>query len=113
MNPYRDESTLTMCGQRFVLRPTFQALAEMEGATGVDLVSLAMRLQSGMIGVGMIHAIISAGIKGAGNEVPADLGNLILRAGITKVLPQLVQWISGVFAGESGEEEKTTSTGKA
>lgn len=101
MNPYRDEFSLVLSGKSFLLRPTFEALAEMEGDTGVDLLALATRLSTGAVGLKLCAAVVAAGIRGAGGSVPRDLGQMILKEGVVSVLKQLSGWLAGVFAGDT------------
>jgi len=101
MNPYRDEFLLVLSGKTFRMRPTFDALAQMEGETGVDLLALATRLSSGEVGLKLCAAVVAAGIRGAGGTVPRDLGQMILAEGIVSVLKQLSGWLAGVFSGDT------------
>lgn len=112
MNPYRDEFALTLSGKTFRLRPTFEALAEMEGETGVELLALATRLSGGKVSLKLASAVIAAGIRGAGGSVPRDLGELALKEGIVSVLQQLSCWLAGVFAGDKDAPAEVDSTKK-
>ena len=89
MNPYRDEVSIKLAGQCIVVRPTFAALAEMEGRTGIPLLDLVVRMESRKINLLMIKAVIEAGIRGAGGVVPDNLGELILREGLVSSIASL------------------------
>lgn len=114
MNPFRDESSITLGSQRYVLRPTFEALAQIEGETGLPILELASRFSKGKVGTREITAIISAGIRGAGGQVPGDLGELIMRAGLVEVIGLASLWLTGALSGEGDPSpEKEPVPGKA
>lgn len=104
MNAYRDETQLALNGQVVVLRPTFAALAEMESASGYELLELARRAATGNLSLQQLTAIVAAGIRGAGGSVPDNLGDGILRTGLIDVLQNVNKWLAAVFAGEAGTE---------
>lgn len=114
MNPYRDEAALVLGERRFVLRPTFDALAQIEGQTGFPILELAQRFGRGKIATSELHAIVAAGIKGGGEQVPAELGTMILNAGFINVMDFCTKWLTGALAGEQGlPAEKGKPAGEA
>lgn len=114
MNPYRDEIALVLGGQSYVLRPTFAALAEMEGALGVGLIELCGLISRGKLTLRQLVAVVSAGIKGGGGTVPADLGGLVLAFGFIPVLQLVGSWLTGALSGEAGAaDEAADEPGKA
>ena len=105
MNPYRDEVALVLGAQRFVLRPTFEALAEMEGVLGLGLLEMCGQLSRGKITLRQLVALVAAGIKGGGGVVPDNLGQLILTQGSVAVLGVVGPWLSAALSGEAGDDE--------
>ena len=51
MNKARGEVTLSLGDRDWVLRPTFQALCEIESELGEGLIALVRRLAAGSVGV--------------------------------------------------------------
>lgn len=113
MNPYRDEYRLVLNKKDYVLRPTFEALAEMEGMTGIELVPLALKFQKAQVSLSTLKAVIMAGLKGAGQPVPDDLGALILKAGLANIILEIGQWLVSVFDGDKEEERPNDIEKKA
>ena len=66
-NPFAGEVTLTMNGQRHVLKLTLGALAELEAQLGEDtLVALIARFENGAFASRDVLALILAGLRGGG-----------------------------------------------
>lgn len=105
MNPYRDDLVIELAGRGVKLRPTFEALAEMEGALGFGVVELCAKFSRGQITLKQLVAVVAAGIRGAGGTVPDDLGQLVLRAGMVTVMQAASRWLVGALSGDSPDEE--------
>lgn len=105
MNIHRGEITLQLAGP-LTLRPTFAALAEIEGATGSALVSLARRLANGEATLAELQAIIVAGLRGAGTPVPPDLPQRMEAAGILNIIEPLLNFLLGALNGDNKHGDK-------
>ncbi|QEX18493.1 hypothetical protein FRZ44_38000 [Hypericibacter terrae] len=100
-NPERGEVAITLDGRRFVMRPDFEHLVEMEVRTGVGLVELTRRIASGKYGVRDMAAIVTAGLKGAGEERAdfAKVGAMILADGLTSLVDPVNQFLINAITG--------------
>ncbi|RBW60204.1 gene transfer agent family protein [Ruegeria sp. A3M17] len=74
-NPWTGEVALTIDGERWVLKLTLGALAELEQELGAgSLVELVQRFESGAFSSGDVLALIVAGLRGGSGDVNrADL----------------------------------------
>ena len=66
-NPWTGEVALTIDGERYVLKLTLGALAELEDSLGADsLVALVERFERGAFSSRDVLALIVAGLRGGG-----------------------------------------------
>lgn len=100
-NPWRGEIELELQGRQFVLRPSFQAISQLEQTLGCGILCLVRRMQSGDVRLGDIVAIIEAGICGSGGSIDREwLGETVLRHGLTKVMPDIVRFLQAALGVE-------------
>ena len=86
--------------RKFVLRPSFEAIVEIEEQTGQTIFNLARRLSRGELGQHEAAHIITAGLKAAGETaVHAVVGGMIARTGLTDVLAALGGFFGKVLGG--------------
>ena len=100
MNKQRGDVAVTIGGQEYVLRPTYQALAEIEARTGVGLVALAGKFMNRDFGVVEAVAIISAGIAGSGEKPPKDLGDQIIGQGVLQLAGPILAFLTNGLTGD-------------
>jgi hypothetical protein len=83
-NPHRGEVAVTLDGHSFTLRPSWEALVEIEQATGVGIMQLAAAFATGRFRVTDLHAVLMAGLKAGGEKRadPAEVGRMIAATGI-------------------------------
>jgi hypothetical protein len=84
MNSERGEVQITLDGEARVMRPTFQALTEIEAGTGQKFVPLAVAFGQGRFGVMDMAVVVTAGLKAGGMadaKVP-KVGEMLVRTGI-------------------------------
>ena len=85
-NKHRGEVGVTLNGVALVLRPEYEALAEIEQLLGEGLVPLTTRIATQRYGIVDLVVILGAGLKAGGNPVePADLARYILEIGLLNV----------------------------
>lgn len=99
MNAQRGEIALALAGRTIALCPSFAALVALEEASGTGLVTLARRFADGSFSLSDIEAVIAAGMKGAGQTPPADLGDQILQTGIATLAPRLGEFLLAALGG--------------
>ncbi|QQP93565.1 gene transfer agent family protein (plasmid) [Skermanella sp. TT6] len=110
-NPYRGEVVVELDGRSYVLRPSFQAMVQIEVAAGRGLVPLTRSLMSGEILVTDIVAVlqgaIDAGLPAGSKRMTRDeIGEAVFRAGVLGLVPAIVTFLTGCIAGgtEASEE---------
>ena len=90
-------------GKTFVMRPSFKAVCEIEQVTGVGIAALAARLLNGEEKVSEIAAVITAGLREAGEPATFEkVGEMVFEAGIEKVLRPVIQFLTALMG--DGEE---------
>ena len=107
VNRERGEVPVLLNGRKFTLRPSYQALAEIEGETGTKIVPLAWRFQSRDFGIADQVAVLTAGLKAAGEPAsPETVGTLVVSTGMLD--EDLVKSINDFFmqALTGGREAK-------
>lgn len=85
--PLCRQVALELAGRRFLLRPSFAALAETERRTGLGLVALARRFAEGRYGLGDAVALLHPAIGPEAALAEAQFGALVLEAGLVAVAP--------------------------
>lgn len=100
MNKQRGDVAVTIDGQDYVLRPTYQALAEIESRTGVGLVALAGKFMNRDFGVTEAVTIVSAGIAGSGEKPPKDLGDMMIGHGVLQLAGPILEFLTNGLTGD-------------
>ncbi len=106
-NPERGEvavELVTPSGARktFHLRATFAAVIEIEQRTGLGLLALARKAARLDLGYGESAAILTAGLKAAGESAEYDtVGRMLFDTGLAEVMGHLTDFLAGALsAGE-------------
>lgn len=103
-NPHRGEVEIELDGKRFVMRPTFQAIAEIEQQTGTGLIALLHRMTDGGLRVSDLAVIVAAGLRAAGEPASRDkVGSLLLQDGLEKTLAPASQFLMNAVTGGKAE----------
>ncbi len=99
---------VTKAGQRrgFVLRPSFEAIVEIEEQTGRSIFALARRIAKAELGHHEVACVVGAGLKAAGETVSYDaVGEMMLRTGLADVLPVVGEFLAKVLGGTGQSED--------
>lgn len=99
-NKHRGEEELRLAGRTYVLRPTFQALAEIEAELDEKLLRIAERSLAGNIGTKETLAVVRAFIRGGGAEPPSDLEAAIMQRGVLVVIGTVLRAIQKAISGD-------------
>ena len=84
----------------FVLRPSFEAIVEIEEQTGRSIFALARRIARAELGHQEVACVVGAGLKATGETVSYDtVGEMILRTGLADVLPPVGEFLAKVLGG--------------
>jgi len=114
-NRHRGEVEVTLGGARYTLRPTFEALCEIEDRTGLGLVELARRFWEGRFGARQLAVVLWAGIRAAGGEAPdyERIGRLVVEQGFQDLAGPVARFLAGVIGGEEEEDAAPAPKKKA
>ena len=115
-NPHRGEVEITLAGKTWTMRPTFQALCEIEDKTGAELTTLARQIWDGEGSVKATAIIVSEGIRACHANGP-DLnavGEAIVSEGLNSVLEPVVLYLVAAITGSTPDlDAARKSDGKA
>lgn len=93
----------------FTLRPTFEAVCELEARSRLTLAEMVNKMAVGKFGLSDVAAIVWAGMLGAAEknkDVPNfnDLGRMIMEDGYTKLAPACGKFVGAAYSGKPIEE---------
>ena len=112
-NPERGEVTVRLGGEDHVLRPTFQALCEIEAATGEKLVPLVQAFAAGRYGARDLAIVVTAGLRGAGERDAKveTVGAMLAGQGFADqgTLQAVVTFLSNALSGGTKPGEATAA----
>ncbi len=104
-NAARGEIPVELAGQSLVLRPTFDALARIEGETGVGVYALTRRLEAALNGVAGelratdVAAVLVAGSAGGNGRSRDEITTLIVEAGLVDAAAAAFSFLVRALAG--------------
>lgn len=103
-NRRRGDVDAILGGQRYTLRLTLGALAELEDAFGAgDLVDLAQRFEGGRLGARDLLHIIAAGLRGGGTPISdAEAATLASENGLADYVRIAADLLAATFGDGEG-----------
>lgn len=105
-NGLRGEVAFEAGGRRFVLRPSFEALIEIETRLETGLVELAERMTERRYGARELLVLIHAGARAADPSVrEAEIGEAIAQAGLREASLAALAFLSRALGGEGRDSE--------
>jgi hypothetical protein len=99
-NRERGEVAVSLGGKDYCLRPTFQALAEIEHRAGMGLVALAKRFLEREFGLNDVIAVLEPAIEAGGQTPPKELGKLAAEQGIMRLGLPIAQFLVQALTGK-------------
>ena len=107
MNPYRGEVEIELGGSVRVMRPTFEAITEIESRVGVGIVELVRRFQGNEWRTADVVIVVRSGLKGAeGKERTLnEVGSWVFEAGVIQCATVALKLlVNGLTGGKTAEE---------
>jgi hypothetical protein len=95
-NEQRGEVSVVLNGVNYVLRPTFEALAYIEGQIGKSLFTLLSQFSEKGITLNEQITIIKIGAEASGTKInltDQELGKLILKTSLTSVIATVCKFV--------------------
>ena len=109
-NTARGEVALRLGGETFVLRPTFEAVCEIEDAIGASLYEVGRRLERAEITARDLVAFAHACVTRAGYSIERErLGALIVETGTHGVIAALLEYCHNYAFGGRVEKKVAAS----
>jgi len=117
-NKERGETNIILDGKSYVLRPTFEALCEMEDRSGLSVLKMLASMEGGNITMRQMALVIWSGIRGYSPDTELtinDVGNLVMKTGFLGIMEQTDDegknpvgefLLNGVLGGDSGKKSK-------
>ncbi|MCH4894008.1 hypothetical protein GO308_12870 [Sphingomonas sp. SFZ2018-12] len=121
-NEIRGEVEVTLDGQSFVLRPSWEAILAIEKQTGRSVAQLAFAAEAHELTIETLAIIVTECIRAWGKSIerisvqgvqPDRIGELIFSEGLLKVIPRVaIVLLRAVTGGvlPSGEPKATGTT---
>jgi hypothetical protein len=103
-NPHRGEASVMLGGERFVLRLTLQALAEIEAAFGAsDLEALGRRFAEGRFRAADLAVLIGATARGGGASLSdAEIAGRMAASELPAAIAALAELFAASFGAVDG-----------
>ena len=112
-NPHRGDVTISLKHKGktadYVLRPTWQAMAEIEQATGQGFITLLRKAATGGMGLSETAAVVTAGLRASGEAGAkgTTVAAMIFETGIANVIAAINPFlINAMNGGEPPGEAK-------
>lgn len=95
-NVNRGEFTIKFLSQTLTLRPSFQALCEIESILGKSIIKALIDFEQEQLQLVTIAGVIKAGAKAYDGTILTDdqLGQLIEEKGLLNILPDIAKFLS-------------------
>ena len=116
-NAARGEVVLKLGGERYVLRPSFGAICEIEAALGASLFAFGRKLERAEIGAAELldfaRACLAHACVAPAGRVPERerLGELIVAEGALEVIAALAKFCQAYAFGGEGEKKAGAAPG--
>lgn len=109
-NPQRGDVEIVLDGEAHMLRPSFQAICEIEAVTGLSTFALTRTLIARDVKVRDVAVVVAAGLKAAGAEgVKLDIvGGMLMRAGVMEppVYGPVLAFLNNALRGGADQDPK-------
>lgn len=99
-NKQRGEAKFDIKGKSYILRPTFEALCQIEDELGESIISVAGKNISGTLTLPQIVKIIEIAIVGEKPDAN-DVGETIVAKGVNDTIAELTKFLTNALAGGS------------
>ncbi|MHA1835998.1 MAG: gene transfer agent family protein [Candidatus Odinarchaeia archaeon] len=123
-NSQRGEVSIKLSGETYIMRPSFEALCELEDVLGTTLPQLVIDLQTGNVSLKKVTAVIWSGIWGYNKDkAPSmvEIGEMVVNDGMLNIVnqdlvkdptvedagPIITYLVYGISGNESVEEDQT------
>lgn len=102
MNRQRGEIEISLGGKAYILRPTFEAIAELESKLGIGINGLCTKVLENKHGMREVAALIHCGIVGGGEKKLSlnQVGELVRRDGYQKFNGIAITFLHECMVGE-------------
>lgn len=104
MNPQRGEVEITLGGQSYTIRPTFQVLSSIEGALGCGTLAVVQRWTRGEIAVTEVAQILFQALRPMKGPALNKIGEMLMREGYQHHIAPLVNFMARPFTGNDATE---------
>ncbi len=90
-NTQRGEVSIELCGKKYTLRPTFEAICELEDSAKVSVIEMISNFQNmklASMNLRMISSVVWSGMWGHNKKdcpIQSEVGEMILKDGIWNV----------------------------
>jgi len=121
-NSQRGEVSINLSGKTYIMRPSFEALCELEDVLNTTLPQLVIDLQTGSVSLKKVTAVVWSGIWGYNkDEAPSinEIGQMVVDDGMLNIVnqdlvkgsmvedagPIITYLVYGISGSKSAEEQ--------
>lgn len=109
-NKQKSQIEVDLCGKKYVLTPTFEAICEMEDKARTGIPAMFQSARKGKIGIKDIAAVIYGGIIGTGKHELSyeQVGAMVRKTGLKDLAsPVVLLLLECMYDGSDDAEKKT------
>lgn len=113
MNKIRGEVSVTLAGEEYTMRPTFDAMCKIEADLGEKLIPLVRRFYNGSVGPRDVAVVLAHGISAAGDNkmTVGKIGDILMVDGMTQHFTVIGDFLGAPFG--HGDAEGSEGNGTA
>lgn len=113
-NYQRGQIEIELCGKKYVLTPSFEAICEIETAAGIGIPAMFLKARKGHMGIKDVAAVIYGGIVGTGKyEISFnEVGSLVRKSGLADLVKPVHMMLVECMYDSEGENEKKSEDPK-
>jgi len=102
-NAARNETSITLMGVDYVVRPSFQTIARIEGALNEGVISLGQKMTKGELSLGGMAVVLHHMAGSTGDRAPKvnDIGEDLMENGIQQHIVSVSEFLLTAFQGRA------------
>jgi len=102
-NAARNESSIELMGDSYLVRPTFNTVARIEGALNEGVISLGQKMARGEMSLSAMAIVLHhmAGSTGSRPPKVADIGEHLMETGLQQYVLPVSEFLLTAFQGRA------------
>jgi len=102
-NAARNESSIELMGDTFIVKPSFNTIARIEGALSEGVISLGQKMVQGALPISSMAVILHHMAASSGSRAPKvqDVGEHLMEVGIQRYASDVSEFLLTAFQGRA------------